>query len=277
MYICPKCSENLIKINNTMKCRNNHSYDVSADGYVNLLMNNKKSGVHGDNKKMISARRKFLALDHYSIIVDKLCELIEVFCKQNFINSPVILDTGCGEGYYSNNIFSKLSLHLNNVVIFATDVSKDAVKFAAKSYKNINFSVSSINKLPFSADSFNIVLSLFAPLSESEFNRILKCGGILITVSPSENHLFALKSVIYDTPYKNNSSNFKPKIMEKCYEETITSDMHLNNNQEISDLFAMTPYYYNTSDSDKEKLKTISELDTEIGFVFNVFYKPNNT
>ncbi len=274
MYICPKCSEKLIKSENSLKCGEGHSYDVSKDGYVNLLISNKKSGAHGDNKEMISARRRFLSLGHYSLIVDKLCEIISDFCKENGINTPTILDAGCGEGYYSGRIYENLSVRLtDSPIIFAADVSKDAVAKAAKSYKAVNFSVASVNKLPFDTETFDVVLSLFAPLSEAEFERVLKRGGLLITVSPSENHLMGLKSVIYDTPYKNPPSTFVPTMLRKVNEEIITGEMTLKTNESVMDLFSMTPYYYNTSDSDKEKLKTVSELETEIGFVFGVFGK----
>ena len=274
MYICPKCSEKLIKIGNIFKCVEGHCYDVSKDGYVNLLISNKKSGAHGDNKEMISARRRFLLLDHYLVIADKLSDMIYAFCKENGINAPTVLDAGCGEGYYSGRIYDKLtSLLPDSPIIYAADVSKDAVAKAAKSYKDVNFSVASVNKLPFDSGTFDIVLSLFAPLSEEEFNRVLKRGGLLITVSPSENHLMGLKSVIYDTPYKNPPSTFVPTILRKVNEEIITGEMTLTTNADIMDLFSMTPYYYNTSDSDKEKLNTVSELETEIGFVFDSFRK----
>ncbi len=274
MYICPKCSEKLTKNENSYKCVGGHSYDVSSSGYVNLLISRKKSGTHGDNKEMISARRRFLSLGHYTVIAEKLCEIIAEICKEKGIKKPVVLDAGCGEGYYSGKIFEGLSVLLSDSpIIYAADVSKDAVAKASKSYKSINFSVASVNKLPFAAESFDIVLSLFAPLSETEFNRVLKKGGLLITVSPSENHLFGLKNVIYEAPYKNPPSSFVPKLLKKAYDEIITGNMSLKTNESIMDLFSMTPYYYNTSDKDKEKLKTLCELETEIGFVFGVFGK----
>lgn len=274
MYICPKCSEELVKTENTLKCAAGHSYDISSKGYINLLLGNKKSGIHGDNKEMITARRRFLSLGYYDLIADKLSEIIAEFCRKNGVRSPKILDAGCGEGYYSGKIFQRLaSLLQDSPIVYATDVSKDAVLLGARTYKSIDFSVSSINKLPFPDKSFDIVLSLFAPLSETEFDRVLKKGGVFITVSPSENHLMGLKSVIYDTPYKNPPSTFIPIILRKVNEEIITGEMTLKTNESIMDLFSMTPYYYNTSDKDKDKLKSVTSLKTEIGFVFGVFVK----
>lgn len=274
MYICPKCSKKLTKRENAFKCENGHAYDISSKGYVNLLLGNKKSGAHGDNKEMIAARRRFLSLDYYSVIADKLSESIAAFCKSNHITSPVLLDAGCGEGYYSGKLLKRLcSSGILSPILYAADVSKDAVGMAAKTYKSVNFSVASVNKLPFPDSAFDVVLSLFAPLSETEFNRVLKKGGILITVSPSENHLFGLKSAVYETPYKNPPPTFVPKILEKIGEETVSDRIRLNSCEAINDLFSMTPYYYNTGENDKAKLKGLSELETEIGFSFCIFRK----
>lgn len=274
MYICPKCEKKLIKYESAFKCENGHAYDISSKGYVNLLLGNKKSGTHGDNKEMIAARRRFLSLDHYSVIVDKLSEIVAFFCKSNNITSPALLDAGCGEGYYSGKLLKRLCTGgVLSPIFYAADVSKDAVGMAAKTYKSVDFSVASVNKLPFPDSAFDVVLSLFAPLSETEFDRVLKKGGMLITVSPSENHLFGLKSAVYETPYKNPPSTFVPKILEKIGEETVSERMHLSSNEAITDLFSMTPYYYNTGEKDKAKLKGLSELDTEIGFSFCIFRK----
>ena len=63
MYICPKCSAPLTFSEKHFECVNRHSFDISAKGYVNLLLG-AKAGVHGDNKEMITARRSFLSLGH---------------------------------------------------------------------------------------------------------------------------------------------------------------------------------------------------------------------
>ena len=44
--ICPVCKSDLISQNNTLKCINNHCFDYSKYGYVNLLLGSKS----GDKK-----------------------------------------------------------------------------------------------------------------------------------------------------------------------------------------------------------------------------------
>ena len=268
MYICPKCAEKLLVTDSVMRCINGHSYDISSKGYVNLLLGSKR-GVHGDNKEMITARRDFLRLGYYSPIIDQLCSIISN-CESDRIT---ILDAGCGEGYYTSmlkNELLKLGIHAD---IYAIDVSKDAVLLAAKAYKDISFSVASINALPFKNEGFDYVLSLFAPLCEEEFSRVLKPGGALITVSPSEDHLFGLKSKIYDTPYKNPPSTFENKLLVKCNEFSHEWEIVIGQCEHIQNLFKMTPYYYNTGPKGIEKACSISSLETIIGFTYGVYKK----
>ncbi len=263
MYICPKCKESLLQHENRYICKENHSFDIASAGYVNLILGNKP--FHGDNKAMVNARRRFLRGGKYSIIIDTLTKLIKDLSPEH----KVIVDAGCGEGYYT----SALKANIPKSEIYAFDVSKDAVILAAKADKSINYSVASVNNVPLCDSCSNIVLSLFAPLCEEEFNRVLKPGGILITVSPSPDHLFSLKSEIYETPYKNPPSTFLPAILTKADETTVSDTITLETNEEIMDLFTMTPYCYNTGKDGRDKVAKLQNLKTEIGFVFGIYKK----
>ena len=218
---------------------------------------------------MIVARREFLRLGHYFPIITNLALLIMKSGKK----SIKILDAGCGEGYYTSALKTALIDYGVDADFYAIVVSKDAVALAAKAHKNISFAVASINALPFQDQAFDFVLSLFAPLNESEFSRVLKHDGTLITVSPSENHLFGLKSEIYDTPYKNPPSTFKTEILKKSDEFSKEWQVVLDHQSDIQNLFKMTPYYYNTGTKGIEKACSLCHLETEIGFTFGVYQK----
>ena len=269
MYICPKCSLPLQRSLNTFSCPQKHSYDVAKSGYVNLIIGS-KGGVHGDDKEMIDARRSFLSLGHYSPISDKVSEIL---IKSSRGKEIMILDAGCGEGYYSSKIDQILKKEGFLTDFYGIDVSKDAILSASKLYKELNLSVASVNALPFPNEVFDAVISLFAPLCESEFHRVLKPGGILITVSPSENHLYGLKEKIYDTPYKNPPSTFIPTMLQKTACETKEWCMDLSRQEDITNLFKMTPYYHKSSRQDVEKAFSLTTLSTVIGFDFIVYKK----
>lgn len=216
---------------------------------------------------MINARRAFLALGHYEPIITELSKIIAKYFKTDTI---AVLDAGCGEGYYTNGISKSLTL---NSEIYGVDVSKEAVVKAAATYKEPHFAVASVNALPFPNGAFDAVLSLFAPLSENEFSRVLKDDGILVTVSPSPKHLFGMKERIYDTPYENPPSTFVPVLFNKIDEYAFISEITLKKQVDILNLFNMTPYCYNTGKSGVEQIKSVDTLTTEIGFVFGIYRK----
>ncbi len=265
MYICPKCKAPLIKEEQRYICSQSHSFDIAGAGYVNLILGSKS--FHGDNKNMVSARRRFLQSGKYSVIIDTLADILK---NKVLSSAPTVIDAGCGEGYYT----SALKNALPYADFYAFDVSKDAVILASKASKNISFSVASVKNMPFCDQSADFIISLFSPLCEEEFYRILKPNGYLITVSPSPEHLFGLKEKIYDTPYKNPPSTFVPLLLKKTDEFTVKSSMKLNSKKEISDLFTMTPYCYNTGKAGRDKLELLEGLSTDIGFVFGLYQKP---
>ena len=110
--ICPNCKTKLQKIDNSYKCKNNHSFDISKQGYVNLLLNSSNSG---DNKEMINARCHFLEKGYFEPLLNEIIKTIQS------LNINNILDIGCGEGYYDRGIKKKI-----NVNIVGVDISKEA-------------------------------------------------------------------------------------------------------------------------------------------------------
>ena len=67
---CPVCNHLLSKEGNTFKCENNHTFDLAKEGYLNLLLNAKKTS--GDSKEMMAARRDFLAKGYYEKLSDRV-------------------------------------------------------------------------------------------------------------------------------------------------------------------------------------------------------------
>ena len=122
--ICPICSQKLeVTDSRCYKCPSRHSFDISKQGYVNLLPPSAK-GVHGDNKEMIKARRDFLQKGYYRPMCDVLTESVANFAKGRKLS---LLDAGCGEGYYTSSV-SKAT----NCSTVGIDISKDALVYASK-------------------------------------------------------------------------------------------------------------------------------------------------
>lgn len=261
VFICPVCHDTLISENNSVHCVKGHSFDRSSLGYLNLLRSNVSSARnHGDDKEMINARKRFLDGGYYSKMRDSLCNAISAYTNPD----DIILDAGCGEGYYTSKISEIRS-------VAAVDISKNAVASACKRTKNADFAVASVYDLPLKDKSVNAVVSVFSPFALSEFRRILCENGLIFSVIPLSRHLFGLKSVIYDTPYENEVQSTAIDGFTLIYEENIVYSFSMQNNQIISDLFTMTPYYYRTPQRFSQRLENISSLTDEAQFKLLVY------
>ncbi|MBQ8960171.1 MAG: methyltransferase domain-containing protein [Ruminococcus sp.] len=256
---CPVCGEKLENSGKTYACPNRHSFDIARSGYVNLLLSKHSGGVHGDNKLMVTARRDFLEAGHYEPLREALCRKVGQFAREG----SVILDAGCGEGYYTSAIIdrSKVAVELTGI-----DISKTAVELAAKRKCGAVFAAGSVFHLPVLSGSCDILVTLFAPYCGEEFRRVLKPGGIMIMAIPSEGHLWELKTAIYDAPYKNEVKPYELEGFEFLGSERITGTAHLTDQQQIWDLFTMTPYYYKTGSKEQERLRELTELEVTTDF-----------
>ena len=241
--ICPNCKTKLQKIDNSYKCKNNHSFDISKQGYVNLLLNSSNSG---DNKEMINARCQFLEKGYFEPLLNEIIKTIKS------LNINNILDIGCGEGYYDRGIKKKI-----NVNIVGVDISKEACLKAAKLDKEILYVVSSSNKLPFEDNEFDLLINIFAPHDEPEFSRV--CNKYILKVIPNINHLLELKELLYENVIlkeekKLDFKDFREIIKKEVNYKVIVDDLF--------ELFKMTPYYYKTKYSmetfEKNKNKEIT-------------------
>jgi 23S rRNA (guanine745-N1)-methyltransferase len=63
---CPVCQDELNRIEKSYRCKNNHTFDMGKQGYVNLHMSNEKRSKNpGDDKEMIVSRKNFLEKGYY--------------------------------------------------------------------------------------------------------------------------------------------------------------------------------------------------------------------
>lgn len=267
-FICPVCRKPLSLIGGSYKCENNHTFDLSRKGYVNLFQG-KGSKAHGDDKVMIKARTRFLDKGFYGNFQGEVCRLAVKYSPENC----KIIDCGCGECYYTARIYSELEKCGKSPEIMGIDISKEAVSAGARRCDKLSLAVGSVFHLPCENSCFDLLVTLFSPFCKEEYKRVLKKGGYLIYAIPLENHLWELKEKIYDVPYKNTVSDFNIEGFEVCETSKICSKIHLSQNEEILDLFSMTPYYYKTSHGDRKKLEGLNSLDVTTEFLLIVYKK----
>lgn len=270
LFTCPVCGNSLEINGKSYKCINNHSFDSAKSGYVNLLTSDRMNAKNpGDNKLMVKSRSDFLDKGYYGHLLEKLCESVYEIVSEN----NVILDAGCGEGYYTSGIYNYLCDRKMAIQSAGIDISKHAVDKAAKRCHDIQYAVGSIFHIPVSDSSCNILLNVFAPFCRDEFFRIINDGGYMVMVIPGRKHLWELKNIVYERPYENNP---KPEIIDgfvflKKY--NVQQQIELESNEDILNLFAMTPYFYNTRITDREKLSELNFLKTNTEFEILIYRK----
>ena len=154
---------------------------------------------------------------------------------------------------------------------FGIDISKEAIRCAAKRYKKATWIVANgMRDLPFADHSMDCILSVLAPRNLEEFARILKPEGQLLLGVPGPNHLIELR-----TQLTSSASDFEEKAdeaVEKCAPHFIekqrihlTDHVSLTPNQ-IADLIQMTPIFWNSSPEAKATVQKLEHLTITICF-----------
>lgn len=268
VYRCPICHTSLNKVlpvqSKSFTCLNSHNFDIAKEGYVNLLpVQFKQSKNPGDNKAMVNARRAFLEQGYYQALVDKLYALYLQYTE----GKGTFFDAGCGEGFYTDQ-------HKTNAnSIYGVDIAKEAVKKAAKKYTSCNFSVATLSQLPFNDKSFNWVLSIYAPILEEEFTRVLAEKGYLITVTPAKKHLYELKELIYTNVQEHDIEKDPINNLKIIHQEQLTYSFTMKNGMDTLNLLSMTPFAFKATEQVKEKLSQQENFTCQADFLIRVYQK----
>lgn len=265
MLRCPKCQERIIKDENRYVCKNNHSYDIAKQGYVNLILANQKSSMSaGDNIDSLKAREHFLNKDYYKPLADSLIMLANKYLD----DGNVFLDAGCGTGYYLQQIING---SIKDINFYAVDISKKGVIMTSKKCKSATCFVGNIFHLPFEEGALDGLMSVFCPYSNEEFSRVIKKGGYLFAVTAGEDHLFQLKEIVYETPYLNKEEGYKLEQFDLIEQFNVTYNMDLKNNEDVLSLWRMMPYYHTTAKEDNNKLESIDRINCIADFLVSVY------
>ncbi len=174
-------------------CPHGHSFDFAREGYVNLLQpQERKSKQPGDTPAAVEARRRL----HDRGVTRSLLDAIHEFLAAT--PDEIVLDAGCGDGFYLGNLAQRAGFGAHGV-----DISAPAVRAAARRFPpgvscapgaRYEWIVANADRfLPYSDESFSRVLSITARMNAPEFRRVLRPGGRLLVAVPSPLDLMELR------------------------------------------------------------------------------------
>jgi 23S rRNA (guanine745-N1)-methyltransferase len=186
MLLCPvrDCHLPLLREERRLVCPRGHSFDVARSGYINLLQPQERRSKHpGDTAAAVAGRRRL----HDRGVTEPLLHAIEEMMGAS--PDDVVLDAGCGDGFYLGTLAGRTGFDAHGV-----DISIPAVDAAARGYPKCEWIVANADRfVPYADRSFSIVLSITARMNSGEFRRVLRDDGHLLVALPSPADLIELR------------------------------------------------------------------------------------
>jgi 23S rRNA (guanine745-N1)-methyltransferase len=258
LFCCPICQQPLEQQGQVFRCASAHSFDLSREGYLNLLaVHQRRSANPGDDASMIASRRHFLDAGHYSPLVDALTSVLSA----HRISS--LVDLGCGEGFFSNAALYSVPL------VYGIDISKPAIRSAAKRYRSLNLAIANVMHLPLPTATFDAAMIILAPFTE-DVVRVLHRQGTLLRVSPGADHLVQIKDRVYDDSRPHQRANLELPFLRHTGQAEIRFDMLLDGNSR-GDLVAMTPMQHRIHSSHRDQITRDEDMQVTADFWIDTF------
>lgn len=244
LFRCPTCHQMMHAQEKALVCLEGHRFDVSKKGTLYFLNHQIKTDY---DREMFEHRRKLIVHGMYQPLLD----LLQPFCQ-----NQRILDVGCGEGSFLQQLNEQATL-LPSV---GFDISKEGVYLASDYGENVFWCVADLTNLPFQEDRFTTILNIFSPSNYQEFQRVLVDGGQLIKVVPRSGYLKELRAAFYpEDEKKQHYSN--QAVVEKFQEtfreserQTLTYVFDIPESCQLS-LLEMSPLEWGVSMEIKETLQ----------------------
>ncbi len=219
---------------------------------------------------MVESRSRFLGRGHYGPLAERLTETFGDPAASAMAAPLEVLDSGCGEGYFLAHLRRALEARGTAARLRGVDVSRPAIRAAARRDPALFLAVASVHRLPVLTSSLDVLLRVLAPVDASEFRRVLRPGGRLLSVTPGPQHLFALREIVYERPAAREAES-APNGFTLVREETLSFPIHLSRSRDALDLLAMTPYYWHASEEARERLRRLEDLETTADFRIAVY------
>lgn len=273
VFACPACAGPLTRSGPASTCPNGHAYDVAREGYVNLLLaQHRHSKDPGYSKEMIAGRRDFFDAGHYEPLADDVARLVLDHLPDR--QTAVVLDAGCGEGYYLRRLRCVAGEDGGrDVRRHGIDISKHGIRIAAKRDPAGHYAVAAIHRMPVLPASVDLLLTHFSPVSVQDFRRVVRPGGAVVVSGPGPRHLYRFKELLYDRPAEHEQADplAGDPGLELVETRRIRHPLTLRSSREVTNLLGMTPFYWSADAAVQARLAQVAELDTEIDVMARIY------
>ncbi|MCH7231158.1 methyltransferase domain-containing protein [Glycomyces sp. L485] len=184
---CPNCGQALDQTERRLHCPDGHSFDLAKQGYAPLIAPGANTTT-GDTADQIAAREDFLSLGAFD-------PLIDATARACLTDAPgVLVEPGCGTGHY---LAAALDADERREGI-GLDTSKYALRRTARRVlrraagtqgRLAAVLADAWTRLPVRDGAAAAVLNVFAPRNPDEIARILHPRGLLVVLTPRQDHL----------------------------------------------------------------------------------------
>ncbi len=178
------CHLPLLREERRMLCPRGHSFDVARSGYINLLQpQDRRSKQPGDTSAAVAARRRLHDRGGTGPLLQGIADMLAAS------KSDIVLDAGCGDGFYLGSLARQTGFGA-----YGVDISVPAVDAAARRYPECEWIVANADRfVPYADRSFSVVLSITARMNAVEFRRVVRDDGRLLVALAAPDDLIELR------------------------------------------------------------------------------------
>ncbi len=264
MWACPHCRLPLQASpdGGSITCARGHAFDLAREGYVNLLSaNRKRTHDPGDSADMVAARRRVHDANLYGPLAEAVCQQLATTGQVG-----TVLDLGCGEGFYTRALLRALP----DSAVYGIDISRAAIRLAAKQSKEACFAVASTYQLPLPEDSLDAVVRIFAPSEDAEVMRVLKPGHCYLEVSPGPRHLWQVREALYEEPREHAPARVNIPGMALSQQVQLQYEL-APDARELADIISMTPFAHRGQGIGRARLRQAGLAAVTMAFSLCIF------
>jgi 23S rRNA (guanine745-N1)-methyltransferase len=206
LLACPLCGGELgAGASRALRCPAGHSFDPAASGYANLLAKAVRSDY---DAALFESRNAAIRSGFFDDVIRETADIVSRFVRVAGSGPLVLLDAGCGEGSQLHRLSQRLKASAGNAAVgIGIDISRDAIRLAARDYPGFLWLVADLARMPLTDGRVDCIVNVLSPSNYGEFARALKDGGLLVKAVPGEDYLRELREALYPGGEKRLYSN----------------------------------------------------------------------